>query len=154
MASGIAMTLKDKIKGDLITAMKSKDKLKVDTLRLLNSSIKNMEINNRKELNDEEVQQIVGKEIKKRKEAIVEYEKGNRLDLAEKEKKEAEMLLVYLPEQMSEEEIRNIVQKSIEEVGASSKKDMGKVMGKVMPQFKGRADGTVVNKIVNEFLQE
>lgn len=146
--------LKQQIKQDLIEAMKSKDKIKVSTLRLLNSSIKNVEIDRREELTEEEIGQIVSKEIKKRKEAIEEYKKGNRPELAEKEEKEAQILSKYMPEQMSEEEITKIVKKAIEDTGAESPKDMGKVMGKVMPQLKGKADGSLVNEVVTKLLQE
>lgn len=134
--------------------MKAQDKLKVSTLRLLNNAIKNAEIEKREELKEDEIIQIVGKEIKKRKESIEEYKKGNRVDLAEKEEKEAKILSEYMPEQLSEEEIEKIVKKAIEETGAVGKQDMGKVMGKIMPEVKGKADGSLVNKVASDLLEK
>ena len=103
-------------------------------------------------LSDDEIIETISSEIKKRKEAAFEYEKGNRSELADKEKKEAEILKKYLPEQLSEEEIRKLVQDAIQKTGAKEQKDMGKVMGVLMPQVKGKADGGLVSKIVKELL--
>ncbi len=146
------MGLKERLKADMKEAMKAKDKIKLSTIRMINSLIKNAEIEKRGELTDEEIIQLLMKYAKQRKESIEMYEKGGRQDLVEKEKAELAVVESYLPKQMSGEEIREIVKQTIEEVGASSIKDMGKVMKAVMPKVKGRADGSVVNKIVKELL--
>ncbi len=146
------MGLKERLKADMKEAMKAKDKIKLSTIRMINSLIKNAEIEKRGELTDEEIIQLLMKYAKQRKESIEMYEKGGRQDLVEKEKAELAVVESYLPKQMSEEEIREIVKQTIEEVGASSIKDMGKVMKAVMPKVKGRADGSVVNRIVKELL--
>ncbi len=146
------MSLKERLKADMKEAMKAKDKVKLSTIRMINSLIKNAEIEKRGELTDEEIIQLLMKYAKQRKESIEMYEKGGRQDLVEKEKAELAVVESYLPKQMSEEEIREIVKQTIEEVGASSVKDMGKVMKAVMPKVKGRADGSVVNRIVKELL--
>ena len=146
------MGLKERLKADMKEAMKAKDKVKLSTIRMINSLIKNAEIEKRGELTDEEIIQLLMKYAKQRKESIEMYEKGGRQDLVEKEKAELAVVESYLPKQMSEEEIREIVKQTIEEVGASSVKDMGKVMKAVMPKVKGRADGSVVNRIVKELL--
>ena len=148
------MGIKDVISKDLIDSQKAKDKLKTSTLRLLNSEIKNAEIAKGEKLKEEEISVIVGKEIKRRKEAIEEYKKGNRDDLVEKEGKEEKILKHYMPEQLSEEKIKEIISNAITEVDASGKQEMGKVMGKVMPQVKGKADGSIVNKIASQLLEE
>ncbi|OGZ18517.1 MAG: hypothetical protein A2Z68_02715, partial [Candidatus Nealsonbacteria bacterium RBG_13_38_11] len=103
-------------------------------------------------LTDEEAMEVIAFEAKKRKESIVEFEKGNRKDLADKEKEELAILSAYLPEQMPEEEIRKLVKEAIEKTGASEMKDMGKVMQELMSQVKGKADGNLVGQIVKEFL--
>ncbi|SFJ09060.1 GatB/YqeY domain-containing protein [Thermoflavimicrobium dichotomicum] len=146
------MSLVQQIEQDMKTAMKNKEKQKVSTLRMLRASIKKVEIDKREALNDEEVLEVIMKEIKQRKDSLAEYEKAGRDDLVQKEQEELDILSQYLPEQLSEEELRAIVQEVILEVGASSKKDMGKVMGAILPKVKGRADGKVVNRLVQEYL--
>ncbi|PLV56808.1 GatB/YqeY domain-containing protein [Thermotoga sp. SG1] len=147
------MSLKEKLMADLKEAMKSKDMTKVNTLRMILTTLKNLEVEKMKEASDEEVMEALMKEAKKRREAIEEYEKHGRVDLAEKEKKELEIIESYLPKQLSEEEVREIVMDAIKEVGATSPKDLGKVMKLVMPKVKGRADGKLVNKMVREILE-
>lgn len=146
--------LKDKIQEDLKASMFARDELKTSTLRLLLASIKNYEIE--KGLNytatDEDVLTIVGREIKKRKEAIDAYIQASREEAAQKEQTELDMLEAYRPEQMSEDEIRVVVKNAIDQTEASSMQDMGKLMGVIMPQVKGKADGNLVNKIVRENL--
>lgn len=149
------MSIKEKIHNDLKEAMKAGDALKRDTLRMLDSAIKNTEIEKMKRetgLADEEVIEVAARAVKQRKDSIEQYEKGGRADLAEKEKQELEILLAYLPEQMDEDNIREVVKGVIAETGASSKTDMGKVMGQAMGKLKGQADGNVVKKIVEEVL--
>ena len=164
------MSLKEKIQTDIKKAMQEKDQLKVSVLRMLMAAVFNKEKEKRAKLSkteeelekldelskltDEEIIEVISSENKKRKDSIEQYEKGNRQDLADQEKKESEILTKYLPEQMPQEEIRKLVKEKIKEIGASRPKDIGKVMGTLMPQLKGKADGTVVNKIVQEELRE
>ena len=164
------MALKENFQKELNEAMKEKGELRSSVLRLLLAAILNKEKEKRyklskdkpdlkegelekeSQLTDEEIIEVVSSEIKKRKEAVLEFEKGERQDLAEKEKKEIEILQKYLPEQFSEQELQKLVKVAIEKVGASEQKDMGKVMQELMPQVKGKAEGSLVSKIVKELL--
>lgn len=149
------MSLIDKINEEFKKAIVLKDELKVSTLRMLKAGIQNMEIElrtKRKELNDESVLGVVGREVKRRKESIEAFVKGLRQDLADKERKELEILLNYLPAQLSDEQLREIVQKKIKEIGATGPADFGKVMGPVAKETKGKADGNRVSQIVKEEL--
>lgn len=146
------MSLIDKLNGDMKQAMKDKDKLKLSVIRMVKSSVKNEEINQGKELSDDQVLAIVNRELKQRRDSLQEFEKADREDLAEQARAEIEVILQYLPKQLDESEIRQIVEETIQQVGAASKKDLGKVMGALMPKIKGKADGNLVNKIVQEFL--
>ncbi len=161
-------SLQEKINQDLKKAFVGKEELTVSVLRMLNSAIHNKEIEKRTKLSkqekdieklkessqliEEEVIEVISSEAKKRKDAIIEFAKGGRQDLADKETKELAILKKYLPEQMSEEQIREIVQKAIAETGAAGPKDTGKVMSALMPKLKGKAEGGIVSKIVNELL--
>ena len=149
------MALKDQILEDLKQAMKARESDKVIVFRTLNSVIKNKEIElNKREngLNDDEIISVIKKEVKKRKDAIFEYQKAGREELSEKEKQELLILQSYLPEELSEQEIISEVDKTIEELKPSGKQDFGRVMQKVMIKVKGRADGALVNKIIKEKL--
>lgn len=162
------MTLKEHINEDLISALKGKEKDKALVLRTLNAAIKNAEIAKRSKLSktangledlgalsvltDEEVLGAIASQVKQRRDSIAEFEKGNRPELAEKEKKEIEILAHYMPEQMSEDEIRKIVAEAIAETKAGSVKEMGKVMALVMGRTKGKSDGATVSRIVKESL--
>lgn len=146
------MSLLQQIEQDLSDAMKTKDEKKVSTLRMVKSSLHNWQIANKEEPADADVMAVLQKEIKARQDSIVMYEKGERKDLAEKEKSEVEILKKYLPEQMSEEDIRTKVKEVIGRIGASGPQDMGKVMGPVMGELKGQADGAVVARLVKEEL--
>jgi len=129
--------------------------VKRDTLRMLDSMIKNSEIEKKKRedgLSDEEIIEVAFRAIKQRRDSISQYEAGGRKDLAEKEKKEIEILSAYLPEQMSEEAVRAEVKKIISDLGVSTKSETGKVMGAAMARLKGKADGNLVKKIVEEEL--
>ena len=163
------MSLKEKIQTDIKKAMQGKDQLKVSVLRMLMAAIFNREKEKRaklskteeiekldelSQLTDEETMEVVSSENKKHKDSIEQYEKGNRQDLAEQEKKELEILINYIPEQMSEDEIRKLVKEKINEIGASTPQDTGKVMGALMSQLKGKAEGDLVNKIVQEELRK
>ncbi len=145
--------IKERIQEDLKKALKSREELKVSTLRMLLSSIHNKEIEKRQELTQEEIQSVISKEIKKRKEAILEYKKGRREDLVEKEQRELQFLESYLPKQLSEEELQEIITKVIKEVGGRGASDFGRVMSQIMPQVKGRAEGSTVAQIVKKMLE-
>jgi hypothetical protein len=152
------MDLYQKISDDLKEALKNHDELKVSTLRLLLTSFHNKEIEKKskekdQKLTEEEIIEILMSEAKKRKEAIEVYLKGNRADLADKENKELNFIQSYLPQQMTETEIRNFVQTKIKELGVNSIKDFGKTMGILMKELKGKADASLVNKILKEELQ-
>ena len=164
------MELKQKIQEDLKSALKEKKELELSVLRMLSAAITNKEkekrykiVKERPELTeeelgkesclaDEETTEVISTEVKKRKEALLLFEKGGRQDLAEKEKKEAAILQEYLPEQLSEEEVKKIVKEAVGKVGAKEIKDMGKVMAELMPKVKGKADGSLVSKIIRELL--
>ena len=146
------MELKQTLLSDLKGAMKSKDSLKVDTLRLLISEIKNKEIDLREELGDGAIIALLTTQIKRRKEAAGMFEQGGRADLKEKEEKEMAILQAYLPEQVGEEELKQRIQAVISETGAQGLKDMGNVMKVVVPEFKGKAEGDQIRKIVTELL--
>src|SRR5262245_864487 len=145
------MTLKEQLMEDMKDAMRSGDELRRDTIRMARTAIKNTEINKMTELDDAGVQDVLRKEIKQRRESAEEYEKGNRMDLADKERAEATMLEAYLPKQMSEEEIEVEVRSVIAEVGS---KEMSKVMPAAMQRMRGKADGRVVNQVVTRVLAE
>jgi uncharacterized protein len=146
--------LKARISDDMRAAMKAGEKTKVSTLRLTSSAITYAEKDKKRELSQEETLEVVIREVKKRREAIEEYSKAGREDLAGKEREEAAILGAYLPEQMSEAEITDIVKAAIDETGAMGLGDLGKIMGAVIPKTKGRADGKRVNEIVRELLEQ
>jgi len=166
------MALKEKIEQDLNEAVKKKYEVNSLVLRQLLAVILNKEKEKRFKINkekseiseedlgeesrltDEEIIEVIFSEVKKGKEAISEFEKGERRDLVEKEKKELEILQKYLPEQLLEEEIEELAKETIERIGAKEAKDMGKVMTELIPQVKGRAEGGVVSKIVKELLEK
>ncbi len=149
--------LKQQILDDLKLAMKSGDGDRRDVLRMLDSMIKNVEIEKKKResgLDDEEVQEVVAKAVKQRKDASMQYLSGGRPDLSEKENKEIEILSVYLPKQLDENAVRETVRAVIAQVGASGMTDIGKVMGSAMGKLKGKTDGNLVKKIVEEELKK
>ncbi len=146
------MNLKERITQDLKTAMKDQDKLRLATLRLASSAITYMEKEKMRDLTDEELLAVVVREVKKRREAIVEYSKAGRTDLADKEQAEANVLAAYMPEQMSDDEVEALVKEVIAATGASGPGDIGKVMGAVIPRTKGRADGKKINEIARGLL--
>lgn len=144
--------LEKKIKEDLISALKSRNELTSSVLRMLLADIKNLSIEKKSDLDDAEVETAIKSGVKKRKDSIESYRAGNRPELAEKEEAEIKILEAYLPEQMSEDEILKIVKNVINETGAASQADFGKVMGVAMGKLKGQADGNIVSKIVKENL--
>lgn len=148
------MGLKEDIAAESKAALKGGDKVKLATLRMLLSEIRNAEIAKRAELTGEEIDAVVAREARRRREAIEEFARGGRQDLVDREEYELAVIKEYMPEQLSEEEIRSIAASAIEQTGASSPGDLGRVMGKLMPQVKGKADGKLVNRIVRELLQQ
>jgi uncharacterized protein YqeY len=146
------MGLKVEIQEAMKAAMKRGDRLTVSTYRLLLSALHNEEIKSRKELNIEEIHRLVSTLCKQRAEAIDLYRKGGRAELAEKEEAELKILQRLLPEPISEAEVRALIKASIEEVGAKSVQDLGKVMKQLMPKVSGRTDGKRVNQLAKELL--
>ncbi|MFA6407377.1 MAG: GatB/YqeY domain-containing protein [Candidatus Paceibacterota bacterium] len=151
------MSLEEKLKSDFEAAFKSRNSIVADTLRLLVSALHNRAIEKRgkgenEKLSDEETLEIARREVKKRKEAITLYTQGKREDLAAKELAELKVLEVYLPAQMSDEDIKKEVQRLVSAAGEVSPKDFGKVMGTVMKELKGKADAAVVTRILKELL--
>ncbi len=144
--------LKEQLKNDLKEAMKAKDIFKRDVIRFLMSALKQVEVDERRELSDEDIQKLIQKSVKQREDAAKQYKEAQREDLYEKETKEAEFLKSYLPKQLDDEELKEIVKSVIEDTGASSMKDMGKVMGAVIKKTAGAAEGRRINTIVKEFL--
>lgn len=146
------MTLKDKLAEDLKFSMKSKDTIRKNTVQSIRAAVLQVEKDNKVTLDDDGVIEVIAKELKKRKDVLPDYEKSGRDDLIGDLKKEIEVLVGYLPSQLTKEELDEIVKKSIETVGATSIKDMGKIMADVLPKVKGRADGKMVNEIVRTYL--
>ena len=146
------MSLKEQLLSDMKEAMKSKDSVKLGTVRSVISAVKNQEIDLKKELDEEEILILVSREVKKRKEAATLYEKGARPELKDKEIQEMEILKTYLPEQVSEEDLRKRIQEVINETGAQGMKDFGKIMKTLVPEFKGKADNAQIKELANEYL--
>lgn len=146
------MGLNERLNEDMKQAMKNQDKFRLSVIRMVRSSIKNIEIDQRKTLDDNEVLDVLSREIKQRKDSLQEFEKAGRQDLVDSLKAEIAIISEYMPQQLSEDEIKQIVQQTIQEVGASSKTDMGKVMSALMPKVKGRVDGKLVNQFVQQSL--
>lgn len=147
------MTLKDRLNDDLKDAMRSRDTLRRNTIRLLLSAIGYEEIARQGNLDDDAVTQVLTKQAQQRRDSIEAYAKGGRSDLVAQEEAELEIVSAYLPEPLSADEIGAIVDGAIADAGASGPQDMGKVMGRVMPQVRGRADGRQVSALVNQRLR-
>ncbi|HEY5563439.1 MAG TPA: GatB/YqeY domain-containing protein [Clostridiaceae bacterium] len=148
------MSMKETLALDWKNALKAKEKLKATTISMVRAAILQVEKSGSATLNDEDIIVILAKEIKQRRESIVEFEKGNRQDLIDKTSEEIEILLNYLPQQLNENEILVYVKDAAVEVGANSIKDMGKLMSAVIAKTKGRADGKIVSKLVKEYLSK
>jgi len=143
----------DRITEDMKKAMKSKDEIALSTLRMILSDIKYARIEKREELDEKDVFAVIQRGIKKRKESVDQYRRGGREDLVQKELKEIEILERYIPEKISGEKLLQLIDKAIEEVGAKSAKDVGKVMRVIMTEHKGRVEGKEVQQIVTEKLK-
>jgi len=146
------MSLEEKLVDEMKQAMKSNDKLRLSTIRMMRSAIKNKEIEQRKKLDDEGIFKVIQGMVRKSEESIEQFKAGGRMDLVEKEQKEVETMKSFLPQPLSREEILRIIDQSIEETQASSLKDLGKVMKSVMPRLEGKADGKLINQLVKEKL--
>lgn len=146
------MNLNDRIMNDLKDAMKNKDSFKLSVIRMVKGAIQLEKINKKRDLNDEEVIDVISKQIKLRKDSINEFEKAGRNDLADTTKKEVEVLNEYMPEQLSSEEVNKIIDQAFAKVNPTSQKDMGLIMKEVTPKVKGKADMGEVSKIIKEKL--
>ncbi|WP_147532405.1 GatB/YqeY domain-containing protein [Bacillus marasmi] len=146
------MSLLERLNNDMKQAMKNKEKDKLSVIRMIKSSLQNEAIKLGNELSEEQELTVLSREMKQRKDSLNEFEKAGREDLVEKLRTELTFVEVYMPKQLSEEEVTEIVKQAIAEVGATSKAEMGKVMSAVMPKVKGKADGTLVNKLVQQHL--
>lgn len=147
------MSLKVRLMDELKTSMKNKDKTRKNVITMLRAAIKQREIDERIELTDDDIIEVIARQVKQKRDSIEDFKKADRQDLIDLTVEEIEILSEYLPEQLTEEEVDEIVKAAIDEVGANSSKDIGKVMGKVMPQVKGKADGGIVNRIVRQYLK-
>ena len=147
------MSLKEQLKEDLKTAMRDKDVVKRDSIRAINTMIKQIEVDERKDLNDEDVIKLIQKGIKQREESISQYKAASRDDLVEQEQAQVDVFMLYLPAQVSDVELETGMKEIIAEVGATSMKDIGKVMGNATKRFAGVADGKRINSIAKEILE-
>jgi hypothetical protein len=144
--------IKDKLLEDIKTAMRAGEKSSLAALRLVSAAFKQYEVDNRTEVSDETANQILTKMVKQRRESITQYEAGNRQDLVDQEQFEIDLLMAYLPEQLSTEEIKFLVKSAIEDCDASSMRDMGKVMGALNTELQGKADMSTVSSLVKTLL--
>jgi uncharacterized protein len=145
-------TLSEQIRSDMLDATRARNNVLRDTLRLMVAAVENGRIDAGHELTDDEVLRVLQKEAKQRRESIVEYRKGNREDLVQQEQQELDIIETYLPAQFSEEEVRQLVEETIAEAGATGPDDLKIVMGPLMKKLDGRADGRAANAIVRELL--
>ncbi|WP_066367878.1 GatB/YqeY domain-containing protein [Neobacillus fumarioli] len=147
------MSLLERLNNDMKQAMRNKEKDKLSVIRMIKASLQNEAIKlGVKELSEADELTVLSRELKQRKDSLHEFEKANRPELVEKLRTEISIVELYMPKQLSEEELTDIVKQTIQEVGASSKADMGKVMAAIMPKVKGKADGSLVNKFVQQHL--
>lgn len=146
------MAIKDKLKDDLIAAMKEKDAIRKNVVQLIKAGVLQVEKDKKITLDDEGVLDVIAKQLKQRRDSLPDYEKSGRDDLIAQLKREMELLMEYLPQQLSHDELVVIVKEAIETTGAQSVKDMGKIMSAIMPKTKGRADGKEINAIARELL--
>ena len=145
-------TLSEKIRADLTESMKARDAERTSTLRMLQSALKNEQINLKRELTDEETLAVIRKSVKQRQDSIEQYTKGNRPELADKERAEMELLKTYMPPELTDEELESGLREIIASTGAQSKKDMGKVMKEASARYKGRVDGKKIQEVVSRLL--
>ena len=146
------MGLEERLVEEMKHAMKSNDKLRLSTIRMIRSAVKNKEIDQRSQLTDESIAKVIQGLVRKGEESVEQFRVGGRMDLVEKEEKEIEILKSFLPQPLSREEILRVIDQSIEETQASSLKDLGKVMKSIIPKLGGKADGKLINQLVKERL--
>lgn len=146
------MSLKEKLLEAMKTAMRDKDVLKKNAIQMARSAVLQVEKDTKVTLDDDGVVEVIAKEVKKRRDSIQEYEKAGRQDVIDNLQKEIDSLTIYLPEQLTEEELEDIVKQTVQELSVTSSKEIGKVMQGIMPKVKGRADGRIVNQIVKKIL--
>lgn len=146
------MSIKEKLMQDLKAAMKSHDKVRKDTITMVRAAIKQIEVDKRVDLSDEEVIDIISKQYKERVSSIEEFKRGGRDDLVAQTEEEIKILLEYLPKQLSDEELEDIIKEAIEKLSITSKRQIGELMKEVMPKVKGKADGKKVNSIASKYL--
>jgi len=149
---GYIMSLKELLLEDMKTAMREKDDITKNAIQMVRSAVLQVEKDKKITLDDDGVIEVIAKEVKKRKESLPDFEKSGRQDLIDALNKEIQVLTKYLPQQLTEAELEELVKNVINENGYSSVRDMGKVMGQLMPMVKGRADGKLLNQIVRKFL--
>lgn len=147
------MTLKSRLDDDLKSAMRGRDSLRRNVIRYLNSQIHNQEISDQSELDDDGVLRVLTRQAQQRRESIRAFEDGNRADLVEQESAELKIIMEYLPQQLTEHEIRALVDQAVADAGAAGPEDMGKVMGRLMPRVRNRANGREVSAMVSEVLK-
>jgi uncharacterized protein YqeY len=148
----MSMSLEERLMDEMKQAMKSNDKARLSTIRMIRTAVKNKEIDLRNKLDDDEILRVIQGMVRKSEESIEQFKAGGRMDLVEKETKEIEILRSYLPQALSKEDVIQIIDESIRETEASSLKDLGKVMKSVMPKLTGKADGKLINQLVKERL--
>lgn len=146
------MSLVDRLNSDMKQAMKARDKVRLSVIRMIKTALQNESIKKMKELSEDEVLAVLSRELKQRKDSLQEFENAGRQDLVDEVSNEIAIVQTYMPEQLSEEDIKSIIDETISEVGAGSKADIGKVMKAIMPKLKGRADGSLVNRLVRSKL--
>lgn len=150
------MSLNEQLISDMKQAMREKEagRLRLSVIRMVRAAVKNKEIELQKELSDTEIQNIIAREVKMRREALADFQRAGRADLIEQTEQEIAILTAYLPQQLSEAEVRQLVQQVIAQTGAQTEKDLGRVMAALMPAVKGRADGKMVNALVRQMLSK
>lgn len=146
------MSLSDRIQQEMVLATKARDKERLSALRMIRSALQNRQIEKRRDLTDQEVIEVLTSLVKKSRESIEQFQKGNRMDLVGKEEMELQVILSFMPEQMSEEQLRVELKKIIEELGARGSKDLGAVMKSAMQRLKGKVEGRLVNQVAKELL--
>lgn len=147
------MGIREHLDEDLKAAMRGRDELRRSVLRVVRSEIHNEEINLRRELDEDGILGVISSQVKRHRESISEFRKGNRDDLVVREEEELKVLLTYMPEQLGQDEILVLAREAVNASGAQGPGDKGKVMGRLMPQVKGKADGSIVNAVVTEILE-
>jgi hypothetical protein len=146
------MDLEERLVDEMKQAMRSSDKVRLSTIRMIRAAVKNKEIELRKKIDDEEIQRVIQGMLRRNEESIEQFRLGGRMDLVDKESQEGDILKSFLPQALSTEEMLKVIDESIQETQASSLKDLGKVMKSVMPKLTGKADGKVINQLVKERL--